>query len=41
MFGEPRAGKLPKMQVGMVDHYINESVTHTAELDEDACRRQS
>jgi len=41
MFGEPRPAKLRKMEVGMVDPYINERVTHTAELDESACRRQS
>ena len=41
MFGTPRPGPPPKCQVGMVDPYVNEVVTHVAELDEDAMRRQS
>jgi len=40
MFGAPQPTPSPKLQVGMVDPYLNEVVTHVAELDEDAIRRQ-
>ena len=40
MFGTPRA-EAPKMEVGMVDQHINETVTHVAELDVEAFRRQN
>ena len=46
MFGAPQPTPLQqtpssKFQVGMVDPYLNEVVTHVAELDEGAIRRQS
>lgn len=30
----------PKLQVGMVDTHVNETVTHVAELDEEAAKKQ-
>ena len=40
MYGTP-CEEPPKMEVGMVDQHINETVTHVAELDEEAFRRQN
>ena len=41
MFGAPRPAQPPNPQTGMVDPYLNEVVTHVAEVDEDAIRRQN
>ena len=41
MFGALWPAQPPKPQTGMVDPYLNAVVTHVAELDEDAIRRQS
>ena len=41
MFGAPQTVAPLKLQVGMVDQHINETVTHVAELDEEAFRRQN
>ena len=41
MLGTPRGVAPPKMEVGMVDPHVNETVTHVAELDVEAFRRQN
>lgn len=40
MIRRPRYDAPPKLQEGMVDPHINETVTHVAELDVEAFRRQ-